>query len=92
MNAQWESALWNRQHDRHDHLVPEVVVSRTVSLVTFSALLALVLAGGRPAVAHPGGSGSASSGSSESSFGSSSSASSGGSSSHESASSSNSGS
>jgi hypothetical protein len=42
MNAQWESAPWNRQHDHHDHLVPRVGVSRTVSLVTFSALLALL--------------------------------------------------
>jgi hypothetical protein len=80
MNAQWESAPWNRQHDHHGHLVHKVVVSRTVSLVTFSALLALALFGGRPAVAaHPGASESAPSSSSSGSSGG------GGSSTHESA-------
>jgi hypothetical protein len=79
MNAQWESAPWNRQHEQHDHLAPKIVVSRTVSLVTFSALLALALVGGRPAAAaHPGASESAPSASSSSTSGG------GGSSSHES--------
>src|SRR5579864_2806002 len=77
MNAQWESAPWNRQHEHHDYLAPRVGVSRTVSLVAFSALLALALVGGRPAAAHPGASESAPSASSSSSGG-------GGSSSHES--------
>jgi hypothetical protein len=81
MNARWESTPRQR---RHDHLVPKAVVSRTAPLVTFSALLALVLVGGRPAAAaHPGASESAASAPSHESASSSSSG--GGSSTHESA-------